>query len=104
MPQFIPENNFSLPMSDATESHGNFDLVKRIKLDYTDVVVSKWRSRKTGLTVVHMDYEGGILHQRIERHSTKFLSAPIVNGYFVIATESQCHSLLQGSSPKSFHL
>ncbi|KXN89943.1 hypothetical protein AN958_04947 [Leucoagaricus sp. SymC.cos] len=57
-------------MSDATESHGNFDLVKRIKLDYTDVVVSKWRSRRTGLTVVHMDYE-----------------APIVNGYFVIATE-----------------
>ncbi|KAJ3568798.1 hypothetical protein NP233_g5473 [Leucocoprinus birnbaumii] len=57
-------------MSNATESHGNFDLVKRVKLDYTDVVVSKWRSRKTGLSVVHMDYE-----------------APIVNGYFVIATE-----------------
>lgn len=57
-------------MSDATESHGNFDLVRRVKLDYTDVVVSKWRSRKTGLSIVHMDYE-----------------APIVNGYFVIATE-----------------
>jgi hypothetical protein len=40
------------------ESFQNFDLVKRIKLDYTDVTVSKWRSRVTGLTVVHLDYEG----------------------------------------------
>lgn len=48
-------------MSNATRSHGNFDLLKRIKLDYTDVVVSKWKSRKTGLTVVHMDYEGEFL-------------------------------------------
>lgn len=47
-------------MSNDTESHGNFDLVKRVKLDYTDVIVSKWRSRRTGLTVVHMDYDGKI--------------------------------------------
>jgi hypothetical protein len=40
---------------------GNFDLIKQIKLDYTDVVVSKWRSRITGLSVVHLDYEGRIL-------------------------------------------
>ncbi|KAH0590626.1 hypothetical protein H2248_000757 [Termitomyces sp. 'cryptogamus'] len=52
------------------ESFGNFDLVKRVKLDFTDVTVSKWRSRTTGLSVVHLDYE-----------------APIVNGYFVVATE-----------------
>ncbi len=45
-------------MSNATESHGNFDLVKRVKLDYTDIVVSKWKSRKTGLAVVHLDYQG----------------------------------------------
>lgn len=57
-------------MSTAEEKFGNFDLVKRVKLDFTDVTVSKWRSRITGLSVVHLDYE-----------------APIVNGYFVIPTE-----------------
>jgi len=45
-------------MSLVTEKHGNFDLVKRLKLNYTDVVVSKWRSRNTGLSIVHVDYEG----------------------------------------------
>nr|GAT54909.1 predicted protein [Mycena chlorophos] len=49
---------------------GNFELVKDIALDYTDVRVSKWKSRETGLSVVHLDYE-----------------APLVNGYFVVATE-----------------
>ncbi|KAJ2928846.1 hypothetical protein H1R20_g8241, partial [Candolleomyces eurysporus] len=57
-------------MAQSQEHFGNFDLVKRVKLDFTDVSVSKWRSRITGLTVVHLDYE-----------------APIVNGYFVIPTE-----------------
>ncbi|KAF9460806.1 Metalloenzyme, LuxS/M16 peptidase-like protein [Collybia nuda] len=57
-------------MFNTREKYGNFDLVKQIKLDFTDVVVSKWRSRVTGLSVVHLDYE-----------------APIVNGYFVVATE-----------------
>ncbi|KAG5654102.1 hypothetical protein H0H81_007516 [Sphagnurus paluster] len=57
-------------MTDASESYGNFDLIKRVKLDFTDVVVSKWRSRISGLSVVHLDYE-----------------APIINGYFVVATE-----------------
>lgn len=52
------------------QSFANFDLVKRIALDKTDIVVSKWQSRITGLTVVHLDYE-----------------APLVNGYFVVATE-----------------
>jgi hypothetical protein len=40
------------------EKFGNFDLVRRFKLDFTDVTVSKWRSRITGLSVVHLDYEG----------------------------------------------
>jgi hypothetical protein len=47
-----------VPPSDVSEKHGNFDLVKRVKLDFTDVVVSKWKSRVTGLSVVHLDYEG----------------------------------------------
>lgn len=37
---------------------GPFDLKHRVKLDYTDVVVSKWQSRESGLTVVHIDYDG----------------------------------------------
>ncbi|EAU93061.2 cytoplasmic protein [Coprinopsis cinerea okayama7 len=56
--QFLPKN------------YGNFDLVKQHKLDFTDVAVSKWQSRVTGLTVIHLDYE-----------------APIINGYFVVPTE-----------------
>ncbi|KAJ7293661.1 Metalloenzyme, LuxS/M16 peptidase-like protein [Mycena rebaudengoi] len=56
------------PLADT--KFGNFDLVKRVKLGYTDVQVSKWRSRVTGLSIVHLDYE-----------------APIVNGYFAVATE-----------------
>jgi len=42
----------------ANESIGNFDLIKRVKLDFADVVVSKWRSRVSGLSMVHLDYEG----------------------------------------------
>lgn len=41
-----------------TESYGNFDLVKRIKLDFADIEVTRWRSRVTGLTVEHVDYDG----------------------------------------------
>lgn len=58
------------PPSGSRETYGNFDLIKRVKLDFTDVTVSSWRSRVTGLSVVHLDYE-----------------APIVNGYLVVATE-----------------
>ena len=45
-------------MTHIPESFGNFDLVKRLKLDFTDLLVSKWRSRCTGLTVIHLDYDG----------------------------------------------
>ena len=45
-------------MSGAPEQFGNFDLVRRVKVEYTDVVISKWKSRETGLSVVHLDYEG----------------------------------------------
>ncbi|KAF8592090.1 hypothetical protein K439DRAFT_1401667 [Ramaria rubella] len=51
-------------------SFGNFDLVKHHALDFSDVSISKWRSRATGLNVIHLDYE-----------------APIVKGYFVVPTE-----------------
>ena len=44
--------------SKTSETHGNFDLVTKTQLDYTDVLITKWRSRVTGLRVVHLDYEG----------------------------------------------
>ncbi|KAH8835156.1 Metalloenzyme, LuxS/M16 peptidase-like protein [Flagelloscypha sp. PMI_526] len=51
-------------------THG-FDLVKSFDLDFSPhVAVSKYRSPRTGLSVVHLDYE-----------------SPIVNGYFVVGTE-----------------
>lgn len=36
---------------------GNFHLIKRIQLNYTDAVITKWQSQETGLRVVHIDYE-----------------------------------------------
>lgn len=48
---------------DTSQTFGNFDLVRRFKLDFTDVMVSKWRSCVTGLSVVHLDYEGKIYAQ-----------------------------------------
>ena len=51
--------NPSVPASGSRETFGNFDLIRRVKLDFTDVTVSSWRSRVTGLNVVHLDYEGG---------------------------------------------
>ena len=38
-----------------TETYGNFDLVTRFKLSFADIEVSKWRSRESGLCVVHLD-------------------------------------------------
>ncbi|GAW07990.1 cytoplasmic protein [Lentinula edodes] len=57
-------------MSTTPQVFGNFDLIQKFKLDFAEVVVSKYRSRITGLSIVHLDYE-----------------APIVNGYFVVPTE-----------------
>lgn len=45
-------------MTSAVERFGNFDLIRKVELDFTDVVVSKWKSRVTGLNVIHLDYEG----------------------------------------------
>ncbi|KAI0375392.1 hypothetical protein BV20DRAFT_960528 [Pilatotrama ljubarskyi] len=56
--------------SQPLATHGNFDLIKKFKLDFADIHVSKWKSRSSGLSVVHLDYD-----------------APLVNGYFVVATE-----------------
>jgi len=56
---------FSSP--DLPSKFGNFDLIRTEKLGLADIVVSKYRSRETGLTVVHLDYEGAwwsYMHER----------------------------------------
>jgi hypothetical protein len=55
----------------APETFGHFDLVRRFKLGFTDVEVSKWQSRVTGLSVVHLDYDGvclAFLHRGERSH------------------------------------
>lgn len=75
-------------MSPAPESFGNFDLIKQVKLKFTDVTISKWQSRVTGLSIVHLDYEGMSFSYSFATTAKPF-TAPIVSGYFVVATESQ---------------
>lgn len=79
---------------------GNFDLVKRVKLDYTDVVVSKWQSRVTGLTVVHLDYEGirflipaTFVHQYHSQHPSSMATLLLVPKVSV----TQGYELTQGT-------
>jgi hypothetical protein len=57
----IPSTDPKTTVAQPTESFGDYHLIKRTKLDFTDVVVSKWKSSVTGLTVIHLDYEGIIL-------------------------------------------
>ena len=54
----ILKDNTMSPMIHGKDTFGNFDLVKCVKLDYTDLLLSKWQSRVTGLSVVHLDFEG----------------------------------------------
>lgn len=73
------------------KSYGNFDLVRRDVLGFSDITVSRWRSRESGLTVIHLDYEGAsalTLWRRILGFST-IHAAPIVKGYFTVGTESE---------------
>lgn len=68
---------------------GNFDLLQCIKLDFADVIITKWRSRITGLSIVHIDYEGTLVGALYLKSVPLFLLAPIVKGYFVLGTESR---------------
>jgi hypothetical protein len=87
MPSVYPE---------VTSPHGPFDLLERAKLNFSDIVVSKWQSRDSGLTVVHLDYDGKCIMLRIDclgsSRTFSLLEAPIVKGYFVVATESESSS------------
>src|SRR5258707_15042436 len=46
------------PSETGKETFGDFDLINRVKIDFSEVTVSSWRSRVTGLNVVHLDYDG----------------------------------------------
>lgn len=39
-------------------SFGNFDLLKKHPLGIRDITLYKWKSRVTGLSVLHIDYQG----------------------------------------------
>ncbi|KAK4688517.1 presequence protease, partial [Tremellales sp. Uapishka_1] len=54
----------------STVDYGHFTLLSSFPIEYAPVTVSKWRSEKTGLTVVVASHD-----------------APIINGYFVVASE-----------------
>src|ERR1700683_4447809 len=75
-PQHPIGQRMSHIMNGKAETFGNFDLVKRVQLDYTDVVVSKWQSRMTGLSIVHLDFEGKHHQQSITFITTDSLMQP----------------------------
>ncbi|KAG9302936.1 hypothetical protein G9A89_022353 [Geosiphon pyriformis] len=64
----------TLNITDTTKKNfnmaSNFSIVRAIKTDY-GIDITKFRSNKTGLSVIHVDVEG-----------------PLVNGYFALATEA----------------
>ena len=77
----------------SSETFGNFDLINRVKPGFAEITVSSWRSRTTGLNVVHLDYEGERVAAAVSRPLLMCIVftlpiAPIVNGYFVVPTES----------------
>lgn len=63
-------NSTSTSSSAKTEDYGHFSLLQSVDVEYAPVKVSKWRSERTGLTVV------------VGNHSS-----PVTNGYFTIASE-----------------
>ncbi|GFZ50626.1 hypothetical protein JCM24511_08384 [Saitozyma sp. JCM 24511] len=60
----------ALSVSDDAKDYGSFKLLQSFPIKYAPVKVAKWRSEKTGLTVVVGDHQ-----------------APVTNGHFAIASE-----------------
>lgn len=69
-----------------TTTVGNYDLLQRNEVDYTsDTVLTKWRSRKTGLTVVHVDNGG--MSKPLSFHFLLSISEPFIRAYLTLRTE-----------------
>lgn len=66
-------NLSNIGMLNGSASYGNFDLIKKFKVDTGDIVVSKYKSRVTGLSVVHLDYDGKFL---TETHYISEMNVP----------------------------
>jgi hypothetical protein len=49
----------ALSVSDDARDYGSFKLLQSFPIKYAPVKVAKWRSEKTGLTVVVGDHQGG---------------------------------------------
>lgn len=62
--------NTTSTSSSLEVDYGHFNLLQTVDIEYAPVKVSKWRSGRTGLTVV------------VGSHSS-----PVTNGYFTIASE-----------------
>lgn len=71
-------------------SIGDFELLQRIvPSDATaDVVVTKWRSRKTGLSVVHIDNDGMLIFDFLLSLSLTS-SASFIRANIVLRTEGE---------------
>jgi hypothetical protein len=82
---------------------GNFELLTSFDLEYAPVKVSKWRSKRTGLTVVVGGHKGASIGLNgVTRANSQqplsfvnrvhfgmvLISAVQTNGYFVVASES----------------
>ena len=88
-----PTSTLQQPSPSASpESHGNFDPIERVKLGDFDTTVSSCRSGVTGLEVANLNYEGKQTTAADLLPLTYIVFilpiTPIVNGYFVVATES----------------
>ena len=78
------------PINDSPhplETYGNFDLITRFNVGFADIEISKWRSRESGLSVVHLDCDCACLGLGRGDWLTSS-AAPIVHGSFILGTES----------------
>jgi hypothetical protein len=90
--------------SDDARDYGSFKLLQSFPIKYAPVKVTKWRSEKTGLTVVVGDHQGGfslaimMLSISDSVQHLLYVFTPFVfasrslsqtNGHFAIASESE---------------
>lgn len=86
----------SLPAMVAKDQESNFQQLCKVPTDY-GITFTKYKSSKTGLTVAIADIEGKWIRttttgsaKHWHGNTTCFCAlAPLVNGYFALATESK---------------
>lgn len=73
------------------QTYKNFDLVTTFKTPFADINVSKWRSRVSGLSVVHLEYDGEYSWTGCHKYS-------ILNGFVF---SSSCQRVFRGCHRES---